>query len=374
MKKILFSFSLLTICSSSAFSQVGIGVANPNAGSILDLTNSANQSLLLPTSSIAPTTVSTFTASGMVFYYQDKLYFKTSTGTNVLSPWVFDGVNANGISTPSTMPVGIGMAPLPSSPVFLQIATTTDITVSTSTASLAIGTTTGNHVLYDDDEILVKTNATTAGTLKLQEDGGTVTIRTGAANTTTTVVSANGSIDAAGQGKILQNGLDLIPAGTILMWTGTVNASGNPIVGGTPNTNWRICDGGSGTPDLREQFIVGSGGDNATVAGTGYTSGNIGGENAHTLTVAEMAAHNHSGSTSSDGAHTHDVSSIPNGGEGYALVFNSSNEVYKWAHTGTVTSTSDGAHTHSLSINNTGGGGAHENRPPYYALIYIIKL
>jgi microcystin-dependent protein len=27
----------------------------------------------------------------------------------------------------------------------------------------------------------------------------------------------------------------------------------------------------------------------------------------------------------------------------------------------------------STSIGNTGGGGSHENRPPYYALAYIMK-
>ena len=26
-----------------------------------------------------------------------------------------------------------------------------------------------------------------------------------------------------------------------------------------------------------------------------------------------------------------------------------------------------------FSMNNTGGGGAHENRPPFYALCYIMK-
>ena len=27
----------------------------------------------------------------------------------------------------------------------------------------------------------------------------------------------------------------------------------------------------------------------------------------------------------------------------------------------------------TFSMDNTGGGGAHENRPPYYALCYIMK-
>jgi microcystin-dependent protein len=374
MKRLILSISLFTICFVNVYSQVAIQNPTPNAGSILDLTNSTNSSLLLPQSSLNPTTVGNFTTEGMLFYYQDKLFLKTNTTTNVISPWIFDGTNSNGMSTPSSMPIGIGMAPLASSPTILQIASSSDVTVSTSDASIGIGLTSGTHLLMDSDELLAKTNASTAGVLKLQEDGGTVTVRTGAVNTTSAVLSANGSIDAAGSGKILQNGLDLIPAGTILMWTGTVDASGYPLIGGTPNTNWRICDGGSGTPDLREQFIVGSGGNNATVPGGGYTSSNTGGENFHTLTLSEMATHNHSGSTSPESDHTHDVSSIPNGGEGYVLAFNSSNEVYKWANTGNVTSTSEPAHSHTLNINNTGGGGAHENRPPYYALIYIIKL
>ena len=43
------------------------------------------------------------------------------------------------------------------------------------------------------------------------------------------------------------------------------------------------------------------------------------------------------------------------------------------SHSHTFTTTSV-PHTHTLSINNTGGGEAHENRPPYYTLAYIMKL
>jgi len=374
MKKVILIFALTFAVGYNLKAQVGIGNATPNAGSILDLTNGNDKALLLPTSTVTPSTVVGFNTAGMLFYYQDKLFLKTSTGINSLSPWTFDGTNTNGISTPSGMPVAIGLNATPSSPVLLQIATTTDITVSSSTASIAIGAFASTHMLLDNDEILVKTNATTGGILKLQEDGGMVSIRSGAVATTATVLTANGSIDAAGTGKILQNGLDLVPTGTIVIWNGTVNASGYPMMGATPNTNWKICDGTGGTPDLRERFVVGSGGDNPLVTGSGYTSGNTGGEVTHALTVGELPAHNHTGSTTSNGAHTHDVSSIPNGGEGYTGAYNSSNEVYKWAHTGTVTSTSEGAHTHTLSINNNGSGTAHENRPPYYALIYIMKM
>lgn len=371
--KIIFTW-LVVLTAFSAKSQVGIGNATPNAGSILDLTNSNDKSLLLPRSTVAPSSVATFSTEGMVFYYQDKLYLKTSIGIQAFSPWLYDGTPANGISTPPTMPVAIGLSATPSSPVVLQVAYSSDVTVSSSNASIAIGEFDTTHMLIDIDEILVKTDATTGGILKLQEDDGTVSIRSGAAATSSTVLTANGSIDAAGSGKILQNGLDLVPPGTIVIWNGTVNASGYPMMGLTPNTNWKICDGTGGTPDLRERFIVGSGGDNPGVAGTGYNNGDVGGENAHVLTIPELPSHSHGGTADSNGAHTHDVGSIPNGDEGYVGSFNSSAEVYKWGQTGTVTSSSDGSHSHTLTINNSGSGTAHENRPPYYALIYIMKL
>jgi microcystin-dependent protein len=37
------------------------------------------------------------------------------------------------------------------------------------------------------------------------------------------------------------------------------------------------------------------------------------------------------------------------------------------------TGTGSGSNDRIFSINNTGGGAAHENRPPYYALVYMIK-
>jgi hypothetical protein len=32
------------------------------------------------------------------------------------------------------------------------------------------------------------------------------------------------------------------------------------------------------------------------------------------------------------------------------------------------------AHEHVLDMDNTGGNAAHENRPPYYALAYIMRV
>jgi microcystin-dependent protein len=52
----------------------------------------------------------------------------------------------------------------------------------------------------------------------------------------------------------------------------------------------------------------------------------------------------------------------------------SGESILNW-HGGDVTSSTDGNHTHpcSITINNTGSGQPHENRPPYFSLIYIMR-
>jgi hypothetical protein len=61
--------------------------------------------------------------------------------------------------------------------------------------------------------------------------------------------------------------------GKIEMFYGTLDSTGkHPLVGGVTKTNWQICDGTNGTPDLRDKFVVGAG--NAFAKGaTGGSSG-----------------------------------------------------------------------------------------------------
>jgi len=40
---------------------------------------------------------------------------------------------------------------------------------------------------------------------------------------------------------------------------------------------------------------------------------------------------------------------------------------------GSIGTNTTGAHTHTVTVGSTGGGSSHENRPPYYALAYIMK-
>lgn len=123
----------------------------------------------------------------------------------------------------------------------------------------------------------------------------------------------------------------------------------NPIpTGGTVgDKNWRICDGGDGTPDLRNRFIMGcntttdigkKGGSNTMTGTTGPC----------TLTIAQMPSHTHNFCKGTYG--------------GYAEARGDCSSSQTTSATGGSTS-----HTHPLSS-------AVDNRPAYYTLAYIIKV
>ena len=129
----------------------------------------------------------------------------------------------------------------------------------------------------------------------------------------------------AGDGSAL-TGIQGIPSGVIMLWSGAANAIPSGFV---------ICDGGNSTPDLRDRFVVG--------AGSSYGVDDTGGAASVTLTVNQIPSHSH---TLNRGTST---SSTPNAAG-------------RSVHTANAGSTGS-----------TGGGQSHENRPPYYALCYIMK-
>lgn len=150
----------------------------------------------------------------------------------------------------------------------------------------------------------------------------------------------------------IEEGANRIPPGLIAMWSGS--AANVP-------SGWALCDGSNGTPDLRDRFIVGAGGS--------YNVGSTGGTAQVTLTVNQLPSHSHQGTTGNAGAHTHTYSGSTDlmwagMGGGGALV-----------HPPRTLQTSEsGVHSHTFTTQATGGGQPHENRPPYYALAYIMKL
>ena len=147
----------------------------------------------------------------------------------------------------------------------------------------------------------------------------------------------------------------------ILAWSGS--PSDVPV-------GWALCDGSNGTPDLRGRFILGF--------SSTYPMDSSGGEATHLLTISEMPAHSHSGSTSSNGEHTHDymwaIPERPWDGE-YAVNDNLSNKLVG-THRAyrTWTTSSSGSHSHSVYIDSQGGNQPHNNMPPYYTLAYIMRI
>lgn len=160
-----------------------------------------------------------------------------------------------------------------------------------------------------------------------------------------------------------------IPSGFIGMWSGALNAI---------PTGWLLCNGTNGTPDLRDRFIVG--------AGNNYAVGTTGGAATVTLTEAQMPSHTHSitATLAAAGAHTHTItdpghthSYVSPGGVG-TLGTNIGLSVTGATTGASVTGisiNSAGEHTHTVTATagTTGSSQAHENRPPYYALAYIMK-
>lgn len=136
---------------------------------------------------------------------------------------------------------------------------------------------------------------------------------------------------------------------------------------------WQLCDGTNGTPDLRDKFIVGAGG--------AYDVGVTGGANTVTLSVGQLPSHPHSVNLNTNvaGDHAHQPSGGgtflrqgaggPIDGIGAGVNFGGGIQIVG-------STSSNGAHAHNVNGNtgNTGSGEAHENRPPYYALAYIAKV
>jgi microcystin-dependent protein len=191
-------------------------------------------------------------------------------------------------------------------------------------------------------------NGTGTGKVTVAPDLSTLTIN--GTDVTSTAAELN-LLD----GKTAQ---DFLPSGVILLWSGSI---------ATIPTGWVLCDGTNSTPDLRDRFVVGADAD----SGGDYAPNATGGAASVTLTTSQIPAHSHtatSTSSVSDPGHAHSYTgSSPSGGTG-----DSSRQAEPTGKT-TGSATTGISVSTSTSISNTGGGGSHENRPPYYALAYIMK-
>lgn len=151
----------------------------------------------------------------------------------------------------------------------------------------------------------------------------------------------------------------LAPAGAIVMWSGSL---------ASVPSGWALCDGTSGTPDLRDRFVLG--------VGVGQEPGELGGSHQLQLSLLNMPAHDHTFLTDSSGSHAHGYNdcSYDHTIVNFVLGFTGI-----WVSTGgvscpTLSTSTDGAHTHSGTTDSSGQTQAFDNRPAYYRLAFIMKL
>lgn len=184
------------------------------------------------------------------------------------------------------------------------------------------------------------------------------------------------------------------PIGTIKMWSGTAT---NASVQAAWGTNWALCNGQNGTPNLMDRFVIG--------AGNQYTTGANGGTTTYALSVANMPAHTHGVNDAghnhgfNDPGHNHYVNDpghvhgYPPGGWGQAGQDNGGGTFASAANqygsraaqntygsgTGIWLNASGtgcylSASVTGISIQSNGSGAAFTVIPPYYALAYVMKI
>lgn len=168
---------------------------------------------------------------------------------------------------------------------------------------------------------------------KLTDQGADmVTVESGAG------IHVNGTVTAT---EVKAHGA--IPLGGIIMWSGAVNA----IPAG-----WALCNGANQTPNLQDRFIVG--------AGSGYPVGALGGAPSVTLNITQMPNHNHGGATGGSSTDAYRPQKWPAYGKG------------GWTGGSWGNDISGAVHSHTITAQ--GGNQPHENRPPYYALAFIMRV
>jgi len=202
----------------------------------------------------------------------------------------------------------------------------------------------GIKIIFVDGTNVVDVNSNlsqiTLSTPLAPSSGGTGLSSPGASGN---VLVSNGSAWTSGTG---------IPTGVIFLWSGSIAS----IPAG-----FALCDGTSGTPDLRNRFLVG--------AGSTYAVNATGGS-----ADAIVVSHNHTAtSTVTDPGHVHTASTIRGGGGGANPGFGAVDGGVIQTSSGTTNGASTGI-TVATTTATAGSSGTNANLPPYFALAYIMKL
>jgi microcystin-dependent protein len=193
---------------------------------------------------------------------------------------------------------------------------------------------------------------TGAVTLNINSIGVKSITKNGTTALTANDILINSAITVIYDGTQFQllNPANTIPSGVITMWSGTIAT--------IPN-GWLLCNGSSGTPDLRNRFVVGAFQDTAGVA---YTT--ITGADTQTGGSKDAIVVSHTHTVTDPGhAHTYNLSSANTAGG------SSSTDTMRILTSAVNTSTA----TTGITIATAGSSGTNANLVPYFALAYIMK-
>ena len=252
--------------------------------------------------------------------------------------------------------------------------------------------------MMDDKKTLTGGNIDAKGTLTASgkatlnggaQVGGDMTVAGEASVDSLTVAQKvtvkNGDIELAAGKTVKANGVNIgVPIGCILMWSGDESK--------IPD-GWALCDGGTynnnKTPDLRGRFIVGVNREVGQYKRNDerdlYAPTATGGEERHTLSTREMPTHRHIyigdgiykekdslfSAHSNLGWHTLPLQS--GSFLGYCNLDDGKGDSQRAMITGNAGGgAGDGSDWDAPG--EVGRSEAHENRPPYYALCFIMKV
>lgn len=187
----------------------------------------------------------------------------------------------------------------------------------------------------------------TTGTLADARTSSNIPKLNAGSQTFTGSMTVNGSLAVSSPSTL--SGFGTIPLGGIILWSGALNQI---------PTGWALCNGGTvngrTTPNLQDRFVVG--------AGSGYGVGATGGANLVSLSVDQLPPHTHG---YRDGFYI----------EAYGA--NNYPEDYAGPNaqgSGDTDGDNNWIWYRNMTTSSTGSGNAHENRPPFYALAYIMRV
>ncbi len=152
------------------------------------------------------------------------------------------------------------------------------------------------------------------------------------------IIQGDASINNIILNTTSQGKFNYIPFGTIIPFYKDLNLNNNSIPPG-----WVECNGSNGTPDLRSRFIYGK---------SSETDVSTGGEEKVTLTLSQLPSHKHY----------------------YFSVTRTD-----WRGDSNYQDHSSVSSISNSNVNPAGGEAnntvqPHNNMPPYYAIIYIMKI